>query len=473
MSSDGPTPDGVQTAPPPPPVPPAPPFPPAPPTPPDPQASSQSGDSSAGDKDSSGGKMGHHISDIDTWKHADRNYFVFVILSVLLGLLGADHFYLRSFHTGMMKIVFNIFTLGMWHYWDLIQIVYDGRKIREEGLTSPFDWICGIGRGVFTSAKTDADSKKYVAEKSYLVYAALAIFFGFLGADKFYMGETWQGVAKLLSVFNIFLFLFGFLWVLWDAFHALFLTKSILENGISAPLPYNMFFKEAIDGKQFLVTHLVTPEDAAKGGFSGIDLNPFSLFNKLKDEIEKIIPAVPIPTVSYKGLYSDLVVPFMTPTVVAAINASKSTEPILKMPELPDAPTMPGLAKFGLPTSIPTALPSLPSLPSLPAAPTVAGIGMPISQATPATPATPAAAAPVSANLPSMPTPAVTEATAAVTSPNGAKAAFAPMPIQKQSGGARNEFTSGPGPAIAGVLTAVVIAGGLKGFYDIISKQYG
>jgi hypothetical protein len=72
-----------------------------------------------------------------------------------------------------------------------------------------------------------------------------------------------------------------------------------------------------------------------------------------------------------------------------------------------------------------------------------------------------------------MPTPAVTEATAAVTSPNGAKAAFAPMPIQKQSGGARNEFTSGPGPAIAGVLTAVVIAGGLKGFYDIISKQYG
>lgn len=467
MSSDGPTPDGVRTAPPPPPTPPAPPFPPAPPTPPDPQASSsQSGDSAAGDKERSGGKMGHQISDIDTWKHADRNYFVFVILSVLLGLIGADHFYLRSFHTGMMKIVLNIFTLGMWHYWDLIQIVYDGRKIREEGLTSPFDWICGIGRGVFTSAKTDADSKKYVAEKSYLVYAALAIFFGFLGADKFYMGETWQGVAKLLSVFNIFLFLFGLLWVLWDAFNALFMTKSILENGISVPLPYNMFFKEVIDGKQFLVTHVVTPEDAAKGGFSGIDLNPLSLFNKLKDEIEKMIPAVPIPSISYKGLYSDLVVPFMTPTVVAAINASKSTDPILKMPELPDAPTMPGLAKFGLPTALPDVtkmgLPAgLPSVPSV-------GIGMPISQA----PAT-APAAPVSANVPPMPAPAVTGATEAVTAPNGPKVAFAPTPIQKQSGGGRNEFTAGPGPAIAGVLTAVVIAGGLKGFYDIISKQYG
>ena len=464
MSSDGPTPDGVRT-PPPPPLPPAPPVPPAPPTPPDPQASSQSqsGDSAAGDKERSGGKMGHQISDIDTWKHADRNYFVFVILSVLLGLLGADHFYLRSFHTGMMKIVFNIFTLGMWHYWDLIQIVYDGRKIREEGLTSPFDWICGIGRGVFTSAKTDADSKKYVAEKSYLLYAALAIFFGFLGADKFYMGETWQGIAKVLSVFNIFLFLFGFLWVLWDSFHALFMTKSILENGISAPLPYNMFFNTPIDGKQFLVTHLVTPEEAAKGGFSGIDLNPFSLFNKLKDDVEKMLPTLPIPTVSYKGLYSDLVVPFMTPTVVAAINASKSTDPLIKMPELPDAPTMPGLAKFGLPTS----LPPLTGIPGLPAPST--GIGMPISQAQ--APAAAAAAPSIPANLPPMP--ALTEATAAVSAPNGAKAAFAPTPIQKHSGGARNEFTAGPGPAIAGVLTAVVIAGGLKGFYDIISKQYG
>ena len=430
--------DGLPT----PPFPPAPPVPPAPPTPPDPTFSpSGNGESTSasvpvGDKSYSGGKTPHHISDIDTWKHADRNYFVFVILSVLFGLLGMDHFYLRSFHTGMMKILLNACTFGLWHYWDLIQIVYDGRKIREEGLTSPFDWMCGIGRGVFTSAKTDEDPKKYVAEKSYLLYAFLAVFFGFLGADKFYMGETWQGIAKLLSVFNIFLFLFGFIWVLWDSVHALFMTKSILENGISTPLPYNLFFKEPINGKQFLVTHLYNPAtDGAQGGFGGIDFNPFSLFNKMRESVEKIMPTVPVPSVSYKGLYSDLVVPFMTPTVVAAINASKSTGPLLKMPELPDAPTMPGLAK----------LPSLPT--TLPALPVAAQ-----------------AQAPVQA-------PAVTAATAEVTAPNGAKAAFTPTPIQKHSGGSRQDY--GPGPAIAGVLTAVVLAGGLKGFYDIISKQYG
>jgi len=421
MSSDGLTPPPVPPAPP---APPAPPSPAVPPLPPNPNSSKQDGT-----EGHVGGKTPHHISDIDTWKHPDRNYFVFVILSVLLGLLGVDHFYLRSFHTGMMKLIFNVFTLGMWHYWDLIQIVYDGKKIRKEGLTSPFDWICGIGRGVFME---NNEKPKFVAEKSYLVYAALAIFFGFLGADKFYMGDMWQGIAKVLSVFNIFLFLFGFLWVLWDSIHALFMTKSILENGISAPLPYSIFFREPIDGKKFLVTH---PVDSVSGGFN----------------FEAMIPTIPIPTISYKGLYNDLVVPFMTPTVVAAIHASKSADEILKTPEFPDAPTMPGLAKYGLPTS----LPKLPETPSV-------GIGMPISQApapAPAPASAPASAPAPAANPSAPPTPNM-------------KAEFAPTPVQA-GGGARNEFSAGPGPAIAGVLTAVVIAGGLKGFYDIISNQYG
>jgi len=298
-----------------PPVPPVPPLPMVPPPTPGQKDAAGVGNNSNNTNNSdnsAGGGKSHHISDIGTWKHPDRNYFVFVILSVLLGLLGADHFYLRSFHTGMLKLVFNIFTLGLWHYWDLIQIVYDGKKVREEGLTSPFDWVCGIGKGVFTSAESEAKKPQYIAQKSYLLYAFLAIFFGFLGFDKLYMGEFWQGVAKCLSCFNIFLFLFGFIWVVWDSVHALFMTSSILEDGIVAPIPYSFIFTKPIDGKQFLVNHVFDPK------VDGGSFNPFAW-------LEKMIPALPVPSVSYKGLYSDLVVPFMTPTVVAAINASKST----------------------------------------------------------------------------------------------------------------------------------------------------
>jgi hypothetical protein len=45
--------------------------------------------------------------------------------------------------------------------------------------------------------------------------------------------------------------------------------------------------------------------------------------------------------------------------------------------------------------------------------------------------------------------------------------------VGTQVGGAYEAPTAGPGPVIAGSLTALIIAGGLKGFYDFISKQYG
>ena len=121
----------------------------------------------------------------------------------------------------------------------------------------------------------------------------------------------------------------------------------------------------------------------------------------------------------------------MSPAVVAALNA--------KLPELPDQPTMPGLAQYGFPTQI---------------------TGVPTPTAPPELPKMPTPTAPVLPELPPMPAPEPAK-----------KAEFAPTPVQ--SGGTRKEFVGGPGPVIAGVLTAVVLAGGLKGFYDVISNQYG
>ena len=53
------------------------------------------------------------------------------------------------------------------------------------------------------------------------------------------------------------------------------------------------------------------------------------------------------------------------------------------------------------------------------------------------------------------------------------KAPLAKAPIVAQRGGGETDVGAGPGPVIAGTLTALVLAGGLKGFYDVISKQYG
>ncbi len=357
----------------------------------------------------------HHVSDVDTWGHADRNYFVFVALTFLFGLFGVDHMYLRSNSTAFKKLLLNIFGLGIWYFWDIIQVLKDGRTVRQHGLNSPFDWIRGIGRGMFVALPMDGgsnssankdqkdkkDKKEYAAPKSYFIYTLLAIGLGAFGADKFYLGQTWQGAAKIFSVFNIFLFLFGILWVVWDAVHAYFMTDSILKDGVTAPLPFSWFFSP-VNADIFKVTE-VKEEPAEKGGW-GL---PFSF-----------------PSLPWSGLYKELVVPILQPTVGSAIqNANKV------------ASVATGVAALGN-----SALASAPGF-----------VGNLTGQ---------------------MEQEAVAAANRTVGTTVEAVQAAAATANQQTGGGRRgHENGGGPGPIIAGALTAILIAGGLKGTYDFVSKQ--
>lgn len=349
--------------------------------------------------------MTRHISDVDTWGGPDRNYFLFVALSIVLGFLGVDHFYLRSFGTGTQKLITNVFTLGLWYWWDLLQILTDGEKIRKEGLSSPLDWVQGIGRGVFENS---GDDKKTTgggsgsAKKSYLIYAFLAIFFGWLGADKFYLGYGWQGAAKLLSCFNIFLFLFGWMWVLWDGFKAFFMTDSILKDGITAPLPYSLVFTKKIDGDVFKV------QPSAEGGSEA--------GGSMGDMIGNMFGVPALPTVPWREVYRELVAPVITPKLIETVREASAA------------------------TKAATA-----------AVTTVANAATTAATNVMNAAATTAAAA--------------NAATTAATN-------FTNAELPKMTGGGGGG-AAGPGPVIAGALTAVVLAGGLKGFYDFISKQYG
>jgi TM2 domain-containing membrane protein YozV len=246
----------------------------------------------------------HHISDTDVWGPPDRNYYIFVVLSILLGFFGLDHFYLRSNETAMKKFLLNIAGLGIWYIWDIIQVLQDGKLVRKEGLNSPFDWIRGIGRGAFMPLPADmtkeeraeAKDKKFEAPKSYVVYTILAVCFGFLGLDKFYLGENWKGFAKLFSTVNIFLFLFGLFWVVWDAFHAIFMTKSILEDGITAPIPFSFLFKKPIDAKTLFKVQPVVEKPEEDSGFGFLSF--------------------------LRSLYTTFMVPLLQPTVRTAIGSA-------------------------------------------------------------------------------------------------------------------------------------------------------
>jgi hypothetical protein len=233
-----------------------------------------------------------------------------------------------------------------------------------------------------------------------------------LGADKFYLGEYFQGFVKLISCFNLFLLLFGWIWVAWDAVHAFFMTESILKDGIKAPMPYSFLFSSATPGDIFKVS--TSPSGTAEKEsclFCPPDLS--SLFSAF----------------SPKTLYKDIAIPLMTPQIVKAIDGIGT------------------VAKCGLPSCDLPSLPSLPSLSSLP------------STQIPTLP---------SVQIPSLPTavPSLQEGLKAV---NALANQGKPAP---QAGGGSGDV-GGPGPVIAGALAAVVLAGGLKGFYDVLVQQLG
>ena len=178
-----------------------------------------------------------HYSDICTYIKPDRDFETARTLSTFGGLLALDHFYLRSPTTAFAKIFVNLITFGLWWIWDMNQFWFEKDHILNYGLSYLMDYERGIARGTITDEKP-----KFVPKKDFMTFMMLAIFFGFVGLDRMYLGGdfVWQGWAKFLSCF----ILIGFIWVIHDMFKILFQPGSVLENGYPVPLPFNTMYTE-------------------------------------------------------------------------------------------------------------------------------------------------------------------------------------------------------------------------------------
>lgn len=171
-------------------------------------------------------------SDIVTWENADRNYSTLLWISIILGFFGADHFYLRNFNTILPKLAVNVFTLGLWWIWDVMQLLLERKKVLVNGMDFPLDWGSGIGRGVILAS---AEDQERFAEKDLIIFILLAVFGGILGLDRLYLDEVGQGVVKFLSMF----LLVGIIWYLHDIIYVLFYRESIMSTGLPTPLPFS------------------------------------------------------------------------------------------------------------------------------------------------------------------------------------------------------------------------------------------
>jgi TM2 domain-containing membrane protein YozV len=102
------------------------------------------------------------------------------VLSLLLGALGIDRFYLGYTGLGLLKL-FTCGGLGIWAIVDYVLIGVGSMKdiqgkplVREKAVGTP--------------------------EKSQTTAFVLSWLLGFLGVDRFYLGYTGLGILKLLTI---------------------------------------------------------------------------------------------------------------------------------------------------------------------------------------------------------------------------------------------------------------------------------
>ena len=108
----------------------------------------------------------------------DRSQAVAYLLSVFLGFLGVDRFYMGSIGLGVLKLV-TLGGLGLWWWADVLMI---GMGVARDG------------EGKRLQRPTSSDGPSQAA--AYLC----SFFLGWFGVDRFYVGSFALGLLKLVTI---------------------------------------------------------------------------------------------------------------------------------------------------------------------------------------------------------------------------------------------------------------------------------
>ena len=201
------------------------------------------------------------------WGGTVLPYWVFLVLTALpfTGFFGLDHLLFRSPSTALLKMIVNIFTLGLWYFYDIIQAFSDKEFVKEYGLSKPAFGPAGLAMDYFAGVQgADSLPKSPSGVGSILAYIAF-LFLSFLpfGFSNFVAGDSTGGVIKFLLTLtpNLLILLFIPYFIVtgyYEIYEGVFTPNTLFEQGTYHPWPISWF-----GGKRGVAPNLMQPSALA------------------------------------------------------------------------------------------------------------------------------------------------------------------------------------------------------------------
>lgn len=167
-------------------------------------------------------------------------YWSLMLATVLFGFFGGDHLWLRSPLSGLLKLVVNVFTFGLWYFYDIIQVMTESDAVQRYGLSAPLLGPLGIGAGMFRSGEEGETLGK--SPLRYVAYIILLIVPFTFGLEYAVAGDMGGAAFKFItSLFWFILFPISILYTIINFFHAAVTPKSLFEAGTYHMFPASFF----------------------------------------------------------------------------------------------------------------------------------------------------------------------------------------------------------------------------------------
>jgi len=229
------------------------------------------------------------------WGGTVMPYWVMMIFTAfpLTGFFGLDHLLFRSPSTALSKCVTNIFTLGLWYMYDIVQVFTDKKFVKEYGFSKPMSGPAGLGldyfRGITDGKESLSPSKTGILSiLLFIMYLSTSLLP--FGVSNFVAGDTEGGIAKFLLSFGLwgiiwipFLFVAGF----FEVYRNLFDTEKVFTEGALRPTPIN-FLLESNGYSPNIMNPATIEKEKDKAGFNfyATFVSPFLSFFGITDPKE-------------------------------------------------------------------------------------------------------------------------------------------------------------------------------------------